>query len=507
VPQPSKFYPLFFGPDLDPSWQVNPGVCTSLTDFVPTKAGTFRSYNCDSLAGTFNAAPSGIFSEATYGIPLYGQVFKRVDGTARMIVGTTTRLMEWDPLNGWRDVSLGAADYTTATKWNFATFGNDIIAVSKATAPQVSNTAGTAFATLGGTPPKASQICVQKTFVMLGDTNNGVDDLGDRWWCSAIGNDASWTASTATQAANGRLLATPGNITGMVPLRDSIVAYKADSMYLMDYVGPGGANAIWSSRLISDQVGCSNGQGVANVQGVHYFVNRGGVWRFDGTSLQNIGAPVNKFVADTIPVASYGTMQAAVDEYYSIIYWYFITGTNTRNSALVYNYLTGQFGFVTHAWATVSTDACRAVVKSSWWDLRAVTSGFGAVSNVLLIGNNVSDSSNTGNLRSVTLGTSTLGSTNASITTGDLGDEKTFTTLLQVKPRGTLLNATMVDGTDKTKDSESSTLDAGTTMTADSTHHRWDIVKSARWHRMTLPFTHGADVAGLTVTYNPSGQE
>src|SRR5512142_1039845 len=42
----SKFIPLYYAPDIDQSWDVNPGVCNFIAGYVPTKRGTLASYAC-----------------------------------------------------------------------------------------------------------------------------------------------------------------------------------------------------------------------------------------------------------------------------------------------------------------------------------------------------------------------------------------------------------------------------------------------------------------------------
>src|SRR5690242_20331788 len=98
----TKYYGIYFAPDLDNWWNVNPGMLLDVSDLVPTKRGSYKTYQ----AGSSQNLSNGAFSEATYGTALTGKIIKRVNGTARMLAGTTKRLME-NTATGWVDVSLG----------------------------------------------------------------------------------------------------------------------------------------------------------------------------------------------------------------------------------------------------------------------------------------------------------------------------------------------------------------------------------------------------------------
>ena len=144
--------------------------------------------------------------------------------------GTTTHLIENVVGTGWVNQKTLAA---TATGFAFCTYGNEIFAVDKANPPQMSSSS--AFADVAGSPPKASCCATSKNFVILGDTNDGVDDLGDRVWWSALGDPTDWSPSAATQAGNLRITDTPGPIKALVNMRDGVAVYKDDALYMLEY--------------------------------------------------------------------------------------------------------------------------------------------------------------------------------------------------------------------------------------------------------------------------------
>lgn len=220
-------------------------------------------------------------------------VVRLIDDTTRFFVGTQTALFEGTGSLTYTNQSKGGGYVGGAeNRWCFVQFGNDTIATNRTDAMQVSNISG-AFADLGGSPPKASIVETCQGFVLAFDYNDGVNDYPDGWWCSALRNDASWTPSIATQAANSRLLDTPGKITAAKRLGNVMVAYKQRSMYLGTYVGP---PTIWDWQLIPGDVGCVSNEAILTIiiddVPCHIFAGFDGLYIFDGSRPRFIGKPL-----------------------------------------------------------------------------------------------------------------------------------------------------------------------------------------------------------------------
>lgn len=94
------------------------------------------------------------------------------DGSVSVFAGTSTRLYQLNNTTlAWTDVSKGGVAYTavpTADHWQFAQFGNLVLAVQANTVPQVFDlTSSSAFADLSGSPPQARYIAIVGRFVVL----------------------------------------------------------------------------------------------------------------------------------------------------------------------------------------------------------------------------------------------------------------------------------------------------------------------------------------------------
>lgn len=81
--------------------------------------------------------------------------------------------------------------------------------------------------------------------------------------------------------------------TSMVIFNDQLVIFKARKTFV---VSADGNPTDWQQRLVSDRIGCV-GRGTAKViNGIIYFLSADGVMRTDGTTFQNISAPVRDFL-------------------------------------------------------------------------------------------------------------------------------------------------------------------------------------------------------------------
>jgi len=97
---------------------------------------------------------------------------RRTDGAVAVFAGTSTRLYLMSNTDfSWSDVSKGGAAYTalsSTAQWQFAQFGNLVIAVQANVPPQVFDlSSASAFADLGGSPPQAGGVAVVGRFLVL----------------------------------------------------------------------------------------------------------------------------------------------------------------------------------------------------------------------------------------------------------------------------------------------------------------------------------------------------
>ncbi|MCC7122265.1 MAG: hypothetical protein IT493_11975 [Gammaproteobacteria bacterium] len=457
----SSFVRTYFQPDATPSWVVNPGVLVDVRNMVPMPDGTLGNY-CATSAENLPLTIMAV--KATSEVPVTAKVLKRAGvpaggNGARFPIGCETSLFEARSDTGViGDISKSAAPYN-ACEWTFDIYGDTMLGCpitplrgQPAQRPQASTGApGTVCADLGGTPPRASIVVVQKGFIVCYDCYDGTNWYNDAWMCSGLNNPTNWlatlntAANLATGANTARLLDTPGGVRAAYRMRDGIAVYKDDSIYLGTYTG----NPLtWSHRLVSDRVGQASANGVAIVNGIHYFLHRTGVYRFDGANAVNIGiAKVNRFIAQKMAFSqrwySVG-IKACVREDLNLILWYApgapeaISGSSNKlriTEAFAYNYATDQWGYVSKPWEEQHYSdrymGCPVMASKSdlmaWLDT-SIDLNSAKLITVGTVGSNMY-------LRGTRVGTASAGGSSTSeVYTGDIGSETDSQHLSSVKP-------------------------------------------------------------------------
>jgi hypothetical protein len=186
-----RYYPVYWAPDLDPSWEINPGVLQRVDMCIPTKLGGLRPVNAYDLGNDVGGHKRSLRRDLRH--PIIGSA--TANGT---FVGTDSRLVvvSLGPIAGPTRARAGGA-YTTTADWQFATRGSRTFAAS------ITNAAagidlGRDVCDCAGSPPKASFVVAQSNFLLLADTDDGTRTT-DQIWTSAVGNDADFAPSLSTE--------------------------------------------------------------------------------------------------------------------------------------------------------------------------------------------------------------------------------------------------------------------------------------------------------------------
>jgi hypothetical protein len=128
---------------------------------------------------------------------------RKSDGTVTIFAGTAAaRLYKLDNTTlAWSDVSKSGSAYSalpSSDHWQFAQFGDFVIAVQANTVPQVFDiSSGSAFADLGGSPPQARYVTVVGRFLML----SGLLSTPFRIQWSGLNAVTTWTPGTKASPA------------------------------------------------------------------------------------------------------------------------------------------------------------------------------------------------------------------------------------------------------------------------------------------------------------------
>jgi hypothetical protein len=473
------------GPDLD---RTTPGVIVDGDAIVPTLQGIAAA---NSLAATgqpaLAATPTGAYATLL------------LDGSKRMFASTNSKIYEASG-GVWVDRSR-AGNYSGVQRQRFCVFGNQVLNANRAEA--IGQAApGAGFVDIAGAP-KASILVSVDGFVMAFDTNDATyGDRPDGWWCSGLRDQTLWTPSAATQAANGRLLDTPGRITAGAALGLDVVAYKATSMYLGRYVGP---PLIWAWQRVPGDIGCSGAESVVSVDTRHYFVGPNDFFVFDGTVPQPLNAPIREWFFNDLNQTYRANIIGAVDLPRSLIYWYYPSVDSTSgalDSVLIYNFRTDAWGKQALSIAVPVQYTSGAVTYDSLGTSYATYSALPAIAY---------DSpfwSADQTVPAVFVGTalySLTGAPGASwLKTGDFGDLTDYTFLRRVTPRyRTTPSAGTATNYHRDTLGETATTDATATMS----RNRFDFRRSAHWHSLRLDHTGPVVLDGLDVDLVTASRE
>jgi hypothetical protein len=365
----AEYVDVFYAPDFDPSWDVNPGLLTIIDGFAPLRNGSYASVGPLSLGTLTGPDINGAW------------IFRQTDGSCRLLVVNDDDIDEYSSVFARTNRSTGLV----AANWSMAAWGNDIYAVSLANATRVSTGGG--FSAAGGSTPRGKLIAANLNFVMMAD----VDDTSaythkDAVWWSALQNPSSWTPSIATQAGRQRLLDAPGQITALIAFGDSFVAFKDNAIFVGDYVGP--QQFIFNWRMVSNRIGCVGKDAVVELGSRLYFLHTTGFYEFNGQSVTNIGLPVAQtFLKEAGYIDTYGSggalgpassdaislVQAVADDIECVAWFKFgnTVAAARRDTMYGYNQVTKKWSRSKINIDTVTTDDRCVFLKASFSDVQS----------------------------------------------------------------------------------------------------------------------------------------
>jgi hypothetical protein len=477
-----------YAPDLDPK---TPGILTDCSALVPSLRGMKGAPSPQTrLLPALAAACRG------------AALVRKLDDSTRLFAGTATALFEAGSTS-WTDRTRavgGAYALGSNNTWRFAQRADASFAAAKSDILQSSSSG--AFANNAATAPKAAIVEIINGFIFLFDVNDqgAIFDSADRphgWW--AAKTSGTWTPSVANEAYTGELTSTSGRITGGKKFGQTAIAYKERSMYLGVYQGTSG----WEFNPIPGQAGALNQECIVDVgtadNPVHLMMGYEDFYRYDGSRPVSIGNPVKETVFGELDRTLSYTCTALHDRRNSRVYFFY-----PPSRCVVYNYKTGLWGRDDR---TIEA-ALEFVSAGVTYDgLGALYSTYADFPNLaydtafLVAGYPLPGIFNTSHVLQ-TLDGNTVAS---AMTTGDYGSDEFLTLLSGVQPEfltrpgaGTMTNFH--------RDNIGSALIQDQQVAMDA-RGRFDVLRSARWHRAAFSFTGNVEMSGLAAAMSEDGQE
>lgn len=323
-----------------------------------TNSGTGGNFTVTGSLAIASSSPSGAAPSQYLG------AISVIDSTAatHTYAGNTSQLVEITATSA-NNVSK-AGGYTTSTYWKFAQLANTVYATDYADNVQSMTIGGTAFADLGGSPPKAQCIAQANQQILLGNTNGGTyggstaGAVPNRVWGSAIGNAASWPdpLTNAGQAAQAFVQDMPPQYGAVQHITDGIfnvLIFQQNGISLATYAG---APTVWTFNDYEKKIGlyCPNavvkvGEGFAST---YYFPHSSGFYMTNGYVTEPIGHNlVDKTWLADVDTAYLSHVRGTIDQQNKIISWAYksisqplVGGFVVCDKVIAYNYVDKRWG-------------------------------------------------------------------------------------------------------------------------------------------------------------------
>lgn len=242
--------------------------------------------------------------------------------------------------SGTHSMTYFYSNLSASDNWQFAQFGNLVIAVQANIAPQVYNLAtSTAFADLAGSPPQARYISIVGRFVVL----SGLVNTPYRIQWSGLGNAEQWTSGT--NSSDNQDMPDGGIVRGVaggeygVILQDSVVRR-------MTYA-PGSPVIFQIERIAEDHGLLGSYSLVRSGARVFYFSSQG--FKTIGASGLPTGIGQEKVDRATLAALDTANMQlfiGAADPRSNRVFWAYKSGSGSAtafNTVLCFDYAINRF--------------------------------------------------------------------------------------------------------------------------------------------------------------------
>jgi hypothetical protein len=476
---------LVFAPDLDP---LTPEILTAVENVIPTRSG-YAALESPTVVGLPALAAAAINAASVLDL----------SNNKRVIAGTDTKLYDGSGGSSWVDVSR-VGSYTAGEKrWRFAQFGNISLAANGIDVIQSWNGTGS-FANIAGSP-KCKLLATVGQFVMAANITDAAVGEPNSWYCSAIADYTNWTPSVATQCAKGQLLDVPGDITSLRRLGDYAVAYKERGIHLGQYVGP---PFVWAWQTVPVNFGAFSHESVVSIGPAHFFIGQDDFYRFDGSQPISIGAPIREWFFGRLSKPYRNLIQGIHDAHAGRVFWHYPSSSATVDSWVCYDYVTDRWSAGTltiecaleyisggYTYETIQNIASTygtfpdVSYGSPFWSAYSTLPAFFDAAHVL-------------KSLSGTPGASSL-------TSGDMGDDAAYTLLQRITPHF-ITDPPTATLTHYGRATSGASLSSYGPVSINAAR-RFDLLKSARFHRVKLDCTGAMEITRLRPQLASSGFE
>jgi len=291
-----------------------------------------------------------------------------------IFTGGLTKLFKLDGTDLSLDNVSKSGGYTGTNRWQFVQFGNYALATNGSEKIQYYDvSSSTLFADLAASAPVAKYITVVRDFVVGANIGAGTNPSRVQW--SDINDPTDWTAGAASQS-DYQDIPDGGDITGITGGEFGIV-FLEKAIVRMSYIG---SPLFFQFDTISRNIGCIEGNSIAQYGGISYFLSDDGFYATNGQTLTGIGAEkVDRYFFSNANIGDIDTISAAVDPERNLIIWNYGNTSGSR-SLLIYNYETKK-------WCEADTDVnYLSTLATSGTSLDAIDSAYNVTAGSFTVG-------------------------------------------------------------------------------------------------------------------------
>lgn len=347
----------------------------------------------------------------------------RFSNTTLVFAGGSTKLFKYNSATLALDNVSKTGNYTGVVKWNIVQFGNTIIAANNINKLQGFTIGSSSlFADLNASAPVAEYVTIVRDFVVAANLDSGVNANKVQW--SNINDESDWSTGAASQS-DFQIISDGGNIHGITGGETGLILLER-AIVRMTYVG---SPLFFQFDTISRSLGCIEGNSVVKYGNVTYFLGEKGFYSCDGSTITPIGnEKVDKWFSLNSNPSDLESISVAADSFRNIIVWNFANTFGGR-SLLIYNWQVGKWSYGETDVNYVATSASAGLtleVMDIFGNMDTIATSFDsrlfAGGKLLFAG-----------ARNQKIVTFTGASAEATITTGDIGNE-TASVINFVKP-------------------------------------------------------------------------
>ena len=195
--------------------------------------------------------------------------FRRTDGFQAWIAVTKTKVWKKESLDATFVDITGASPLTGGDDdWADFTVFKDVLIITNGADPVKKWTGSGNIANLGGSPPKARRVTTFQNHVVLAWIDpHGTSPQPQTIQWSDLGLSETWVGG---EAGAMTFVDEPSGVLEVMPLRDSLIAYKEDAIYLVDYTG---FPFTMQTRRLATGIGPISSRIVVDARDTHYFIS------------------------------------------------------------------------------------------------------------------------------------------------------------------------------------------------------------------------------------------